>query len=271
MTVKTSVLIIGCGNMGAALASGYAAAYPNAKVVAVDHDPQRAQALLSPGSTVVVVDSATRLGFLRPDLVILALKPQVLGDALPQVAALCASALVVSIAAGTNLDRLRDLLGGHRRIVRAMPNLPVVVRRGMTILHAEQLSSDDIAVCQGLFETVGEIAWVADERLIDAGTAVAGSGPAYFFAMVEQLAAAGVAEGLPAELAERLARQTCIGAAALLSADQRAPSALKAAVCSPRGTTEAGLLAMERADRLPAAIGAGVSAAHARTRELAAA
>ena len=272
MQVNHSVLVVGCGNMGAALAGGYAAAHPQARVVAVDREPLRARSLLPANSGVVVLDTVAALADWQPDLVILALKPQVLGDVLPELVGRCAGALVVSIAAGTSLGRLRQLLGGQRRLVRAMPNLAVVVGCGMSLLHAgrDDLSAADATLAEAFFATVGATAWVADEAMIDAGTAVAGSGPAYFFALVEHLAAAGVGEGLPAELAARLARQTCIGAAALLAADRRAPGELKAAVCSPRGTTEAGLAAMEGAGGLPAVVAAGVAAAHRRARELAA-
>lgn len=271
MSAQMKLLVVGCGNMGAALAAGYALAHPTAEVVALDHDPQRARSLLPPDSRVAVRRELAELGDFRPDLVILALKPQVLGAALADFVPLCRDALVVSIAAGIGRARLAELLGGHRRILRAMPNLPVVVGAGMSTLYAPDLAAADVALGESLFAAVGEIAWVADEALIDAATAVAGSGPAYFFAMVEQLARAGVAEGLPPELAERLARQTCIGAAAQLQRDVRPAAALKAAVCSPRGTTEAGLAAMETPDGLPRVIAAGVAAAHRRARELAAA
>ena len=270
MLVKHKVLVVGCGNMGAALAAGYAVSHPSAQVVAIDRDPVRAASLLPLGSPVDVFASPDELLDFCPALVILALKPQVLGDALASFVALCGEALVVSIAAGVSVERLRALLDGHPRIARAMPNLPVVVGKGMSVLYSGDLSPADVTACQEVFETVGDVAWVDNEALIDAATAVAGSGPAYFFAMVEHLAAAGVAEGLSIELAERLARQTCIGAAALLAVDSRSAATLKVAVCSPRGTTEAGLMAMEGVTGLPAVVAAGVAAAHARARELAA-
>lgn len=269
MVDKSTVLVVGCGNMGAALAGGYAHAYPEFEVVAIDHDPHRARALLPSDSRVVVQADLTTLAGLRPSIVILALKPQVLGDVLADFITLCADALVISIAAGVSCTRLAELLGGHRRVVRAMPNLPVVVGEGMTTLYADRLSVADREQSEAVFAAVGKTAWVADEGEIDLATAVAGSGPAYFFAFVEHLAAAGAAAGLPAELAECLARQTCIGAAALLRDDPRSVVALKAAVCSPGGTTQAGLAAMERTDGLAAIARLGVDAAYRRARELA--
>lgn len=269
MVEKNTILFVGCGNMGAALAGGYARAYPEAEVVAIDSDPLRARALLPADSRVAVHADFTALAGLRPAIIIVALKPQVLGDVLGDFIALCAGALVVSIAAGVGCARLAELLGGHPRIVRAMPNLPVVVGEGMTTLFAAGLSAADRARADGVFAAVGQTAWVADEAAIDLATAVAGSGPAYFFAFVEHLAAAGEAAGLPAELAERLARQTCVGAAALLRDDPRAASALKAAVCSPGGTTQAGLAAMETPDGLAGLARQGVAAAYRRARELA--
>lgn len=270
MSVKNNVLVLGCGNMGAALASGYAVSHPSSQVVAIDRDPVRAASLLPFCSPVKVVASPEDVLNFCPDLVILALKPQVLGEALGGFIDLCDKALIVSIAAGVGVERLRELFSGHMRIARAMPNLPVVVGKGMSVLYSGDLSPADVTACHEVFEAVADVAWVDDEALIDAATAVAGSGPAYFFAMVEHLAAAGVAEGLSIELAERLARQTCVGAAALLAADSRSAATLKAAVCSPRGTTEAGLMAMEGIAGLPAVVAAGVAAAHARARELAA-
>lgn len=269
MVDENTILVVGCGNMGAALADSYARRHPTAKVVALDRDPERARALLPADSPVIVLGSFAALAGLQPSLVILALKPQVLGDVLPDFVALCIDALVVSIAAGVGRARLASLLGAHRRVVRAMPNLPVVVGEGMTTLYGTGLSVADRRQAEAVFAAVGQTAWVADEAAIDLATAVAGSGPAYFFAFVEHLAAAGTAAGLPTELAGRLARQTCIGAAALLREDPRSAAALKAAVCSPGGTTQAGLAAMETADGLAAISRLGVAAAYRRAGELA--
>jgi len=267
--VETHVLVIGCGNMGAALAAGYADAYPAARVVALDQDPVRARSLLPVGSTVRVVDTPTALDDFVADVVILALKPQVLRERLGEFAALCASSLVISIAAGLEVEQLRRQLNGHARILRVMPNLPVVVGQGMSVIYAGGLGERDVELGRSICAAVGAVEQVDDEAQIDIATAVAGSGPAYFFAMVEHLAAAGVLEGLSSELAQRLARQTCIGAAALLAGDTRLAAELKAAVCSPRGTTEAGLAAMEGERDLPGVLAAGVAAAHRRARQLA--
>lgn len=264
-----TVIVLGCGNMGAALAEGYARTHGDARVVAIDHDVARATALLPAGSRVQVLGDLAGLGDCRPALVIVALKPQVLGEVLPAVRAFCADALVVSIAAGVTCRQLAAWLGGHPRIVRAMPNLPVVVGQGMSTLFAAGLSAADRQLAEMLFAAVGDTAWLADEAAIDLATAVAGSGPAYVFALVEHLASAGETAGLPDELAMRLARQTVIGAAAMLQADQRPAAVLKHAVCSPGGTTEAGLAAMEGRDGLPAILRAGVAAAARRAGELA--
>lgn len=269
MQNNLNLLVLGCGNMGAALAAGYAEAYPAAQVLALDNDPESARRRLSGGSTVRVVATVADLGDFQPDVVILALKPQVLGTALDAFSIRCSSALVISVAAGVTAQRLSALLGDHRRIVRAMPNLPVVVRQGMSVLFGAAQSEPDRAAATAVFEAVGQVAWVDEESLIDAATAVAGSGPAYFFAMVEQLMLAGQASGLDAKLAALLARQTCIGAAALLAADTRDAATLKAAVCSPRGTTEAALHVMEQVDALPRVIRDSVEAARQRAIELA--
>lgn len=268
MADDPTVLFVGCGNMGAALAAGFAAAHPQAQVLAIDHDPERARQRLPAGARVRLGAGLGDFAGVAPDLVVLALKPQVLGSALGELQALCAGALVVSIAAGTPLARLAEGLGRSARLVRAMPNLPVVVGAGMTTLFAEGLDSADRALAEGLFAAVGEVAWLDCEADIDRATAIAGSGPAYFFAFVDHLAAAGVAAGLAPELAGRLARQTAVGAAAQLQQDARSAAVLRAAVCSPGGTTAAALAAM--AD-LPALLEAGVMAAWQRAGELAAA
>jgi len=270
MTAQHKVLFVGCGNMGAALASGYARHHPAADIRAIDHDPERATGLLTEEAKtrISIVGTVGELGNFQPDMVVLALKPQALKTALADLIPVCAKALVVSIAAGTCLTQLQALLGDHRRIIRAMPNLPVVVGAGASALFAPASAASDLDMACALFASVGTVERVTSEEQIDAATALAGSGPAYFFAFVEQLALSGMAIGLPQDLAERLARQTCIGAAALLSQDKRSASELKAAVCSPKGTTEAGLAAMQ--NTLASAADEAVSAAHRRARELAA-
>lgn len=269
MADEMTVVVLGCGNMGAALADGFARAHDEVRVLAIDRDVVRASSLLPAGSRVQVLADLAGLGGRQPALVVVALKPQVLGQVLPTFRALCADALVVSIAAGITCRQLAAWLGDHPRIVRAMPNLPVVVGQGMSTLFAAGLSAADRQLAEMLFAAVGDTAWLTDETAIDLATAVAGSGPAYVFALVEHLASAGETAGLPDELAMRLARQTVIGAAAMLQADQRPAAVLKHAVCSPGGTTEAGLAAMEGRDGLPAILRAGVAAAARRAGELA--
>ncbi|MEN3374190.1 pyrroline-5-carboxylate reductase [Dechloromonas sp. ZS-1] len=267
--VGPCVLVVGCGNMGAALAAGYVRAHPAARVIAIDPDPARARSLLPPVSPVTVYADLAAAGAFVPDIVILAVKPQLLGQALPALIECVAPALVISIAAGTPLARLQAGLNGHQRLVRAMPNLPVVVGAGASTLFACALSVADLVLAEGVFAAVGSVDWLPDEAQIDAATALAGSGPGYVFAFVEHLAAAGVAQGLTPALAARLARQTVIGAAAQLAADPRPATVLKAAVCSPKGTTEAGLRVMEQPDALPRILADGVAAAHQRAGELA--
>lgn len=269
IAVGPCVLVIGCGNMGAALAAGYVRAYPAARVIAIDPDPARARSLLPPVSPVTVYADLAEAGAFVPDIVILAVKPQLLGQALPALIERVRPALVISIAAGTPLARLQAGLNGYPRIVRAMPNLPVVVGAGASTLFATGLSPADQALAEGVFAAVGSVDWLPEEAQIDAATALAGSGPGYVFAFVEHLAAAGVAAGLAPALAARLARQTVIGAAAQLASDARSAPVLKAAVCSPQGTTEAGLRVMEQPDALPRILADGVAAVHRRAGELA--
>jgi pyrroline-5-carboxylate reductase len=256
--------------MGAALAAGYAAAANGVEVAAVDREPAHARTLLGDGSRVALYPSPQSVAGGEPDVVVIALKPQALEAALPEFASLCRPALVVSIAAGVTVAGLQRLLGGHDRIVRAMPNLPVVAKSGMTVLHAGtgRVSARDREWAGGIFAAVGKIAWVEDERQIDIATAIAGSGPAYHYAMVEQMAQAARALGCADELAELLSSQTFIGAARLLESDARTAGALKAAVRSPGGTTQAGLAVLEERNALARLIEATVAAALARAREL---
>lgn len=202
--------------------------------------------------------------------VVLAVKPQMfpsIAEALRPLAT--RGALFVSIMAGIKLAALGKSLGGDR-IVRAMPNIPAAIGKGITVAVAGPgLRGSDRATVDALLAPTGELAWLSDEGQIDAVTAVSGSGPAYFFRFTEALAAAGVEAGLPPELAMRLARTTFGGAAALAEADPADLCELRRQVASPGGTTEAGLAQMDAGgviDRLAVAV---VAAATQRSRELA--
>ena len=176
-------------------------------------------------------------------------------------------AVVVSIAAGITTSYIDERLGGRGRIVRAMPNTPMLVGEGMSALAAgPRATADEIRWTQKLFAASGETCVVAEEQM-DAVTAVSGSGPAYFFYLIEAMIAAGAAEGLDAETAAKLARQTCVGAAKLLVESDEPPEGLRARVTSPGGTTQRAVGTLDDAGVKDSLIKA-IRAAAQRCREL---
>jgi pyrroline-5-carboxylate reductase len=201
------------------------------------------------------------------DTLVLAVKPQVMGDVLPTVAPMRDEAtLVVSVAAGITCARLGTL--GPGPVVRAIPNTPAAVGKGMTAAFAAGASAEQVRLADALLASVGAVAWVEEEALIDAATAVSGSGPAYVFHLVEALAAAGVAEGLSEDVAAALARQTVIGAGALLERSTLDPGTLRSNVTSPGGTTAAALSVLMETGALTDLMTRAVRAAAVRSREL---
>jgi pyrroline-5-carboxylate reductase len=201
---------------------------------------------------------------------VVAIKPQLLKDQARLLADFAqAGALMVSIAAGTDTKLLFKAWGGNARIVRAMPNTPGAIGKGITGLYAAKgATAADKERAEGLLSALGEIVWVAKEDLIDSVTAVSGSGPAYLFLMAEALTEAGVLEGLPRLQAEKLARATVAGAGALLAADKSSAAALREAVTSPGGTTAAAMAVLMAKDGLPDLIKRAVHAARQRAEEL---
>jgi pyrroline-5-carboxylate reductase len=263
------LLLLGVGKMGGALLAGWLdGGLPAAGVVAVDPAPapEMADFLARRG-----VRHATAVPpGLAPRVAVVAVKPQTMGAALPAlVGALAPQTLVVSIAAGTPIAAFEAALGA-RPVVRAMPNTPAQVGRGVTVCVANPRVTDaDRALATALLAAVGSVDWVADEALIDAVTAVSGSGPAYVFLLAECLAAAGEKAGLPADLAMRLARGTVCGASELLFRSDLAAEALRRNVASPGGTTAAALAVLMADDGLAPLMARAVAAAAARSRELA--
>ncbi|HKU96308.1 MAG TPA: pyrroline-5-carboxylate reductase, partial [Vineibacter sp.] len=263
------VAVLGCGNMGAALARGLAAS-DGIQVLAIDPDTDRARGLLGDAPVTLRATLAALDEERPPVLVVLAVKPQALPVVLPALApVLPAETAVVSIAAGTPCASLRAALGSQRPVFRAMPNMPALVGRGMTVMYADGPREDARALCQRVFATVGQTAWVTTEAQIDLATAVSGSGPAYVFAFVEQFACAAARIGLPVALADALARATVIGAAGMLAQSEGRVEALKAAVTSPGGTTRAALDVLEGRHALPSLMKRTLAAALRRARELA--
>jgi pyrroline-5-carboxylate reductase len=273
-----AILLVGAGRMGGALLRGWLAQGIKASRIFVQEPspaPEMAELLKSAG---VAVDNPPALPS-PPAVMLLAVKPQIMDDVLPTVAPLAGpETVVLSIAAGRTIASLTKHFSPEATIVRAMPNTPAAIGRGMTVLCANQAATQpQNQLCEELLRASGEVAWVDDEALMDAVTAVSGSGPAYVFLLAECLAEAGKAAGLPPETAARLARVTVAGAGELLHQSAEDAAALRRAVTSPGGTTAAALaVLMGEGDAASAATGPlgdlmrhAAEAAAKRSRELA--
>ncbi len=218
----------------------------------------------------VVTEAAALPDGFRPEVVVLAVKPQRADAAMRAIAPWTSGATVLSIMAGRTLRALRAALPEAGAIVRAMPNTPAAIGRGISVAVAEPgLGAPQRALCDRLLQAAGSLAWTDDEALLDPVTAVSGSGPAYVFLLAELLEQAGVAQGLPPALARRLARETVAGAGALLSASAKDAAELRRAVTSPGGTTEAALSVLMDEAAWPRAVAKAVAAAAERSRALA--
>jgi pyrroline-5-carboxylate reductase len=265
------LLLVGCGRMGSAMLDGWLRSGQVAAVAVVEPsacdddacDPRIARC----------ADPDRLPADFLPDVIVLAVKPQMLAAVLPAYRRFARpETAFLSVAAGWTLAAFARALGDDARVIRAMPNTPAAIGRGMTVAVAGPGVSDaQRAAGDSLLAAVGEVAWVDDEAQMDAVTAVSGSGPAYVFLLAEALAAAGAAAGLPPALADRLARATVSGAGELLRRSPETPSAtLRENVTSPGGTTAAALAVLMNADDgLPPLLTRAVAAATARSRELA--
>jgi pyrroline-5-carboxylate reductase len=264
------ILLVGCGKMGGAMLQGWLERGSARHFVIVDPGPGAAAFAGRPEVTVHGEAVALNLD-LRPAVVVLAVKPQMMDEAIRHYGRFATPGTVfLSIAAGKTLAYFAHHLGADAAIVRAMPNTPAAIGRGITVACPNaRASAAQIALCDRLLAAVGEVGWVDDEQLMDAVTAVSGSGPAYVFLLIECLAKAGLSAGLPEELAVRLARATVAGAGELARQSSESASMLRQNVTSPAGTTLAALNVLMAPDGLEALIGKAVAAAAARSRELA--
>ena len=265
--IKSNIAILGGGQMAEALIGGLLAAKVSEPhfICATDPVAARRDHLNSRFGIQVGESNAKAVG--GADLVLLAVKPQILPIVLRDVGSALARKLVVSIAAGVPMAWIRDRVSTVRGIVRAMPNTPALVREGVTALaHQADLAPDDVAMVRALFEAVGSVVSV-EERLMDAVTGLSGSGPAYVFVAIEALADGGVKMGLPRATAQLLAAQTVLGAARMVLERGEHPATLKDQVASPGGTTIAGLHQLEIGG-MRGCLMAAVEAATKRSQEL---
>jgi pyrroline-5-carboxylate reductase len=264
------LVLVGGGKMGGALLGGWLRRGVEADDVAVvepDHDTANT---LSARHKVSVAAAPNDIKG-QPTTIVFAVKPQAMDAVAPAYARFAGPDTVfLSIAAGKTIGYFEKKLGPKAAIVRAMPNTPAAVGRGITVAVANaRVHAAERKRCDELLAAVGEVAWIDDEALMDAVTAVSGSGPAYVFLLAEYLGAAGAAAGLPQQLSKRLATVTVAGSGELLHRSGNAPETLRQNVTSPGGTTAAALEILMADDGLAALLGRAVSAAAKRSKELA--
>jgi len=262
---RRGLVLLGCGKMGSAMLQGWLDSGLKAASVWV-MDPFPSDWLTSLERLHLNTD-------LPPDpaVVLIAVKPQMMDEALPILKPLGASgSLFISVAAGTPISAYEAVLGEKSAIVRVMPNTPAAIGKGITALIGnERVDESAMALAETLMSAVGQTVRLSDENQMDGVTAVSGSGPAYVFHLIETLAAAGVDEGLDEDLAMQLAKATVAGAGALAQAATEDPAQLRVNVTSPGGTTAAALeVLMDESDGFPALLKRAVKAAADRSREL---
>jgi pyrroline-5-carboxylate reductase len=263
-----NVVLVGAGKMGGALLEGWIGlGVDPAAMTVIEPQPSPQVAALAARGLRLNPGGATG----RADAVVIAVKPQTAPEALAEIGALVApGAVVVSIMAGRTLGFLADALPKGTAIVRAMPNTPAAIGRGITVaVPNPRVTPAQRELAHRLLAATGAVEWIGDEGLMDAVTAVSGSGPAYVFLLAESLARAGEKAGLPADLAASLARATVSGAGELLYRSPLAAATLRHNVTSPGGTTAAALDVLMAADGLDAVMERAVAAATRRGRELA--
>jgi pyrroline-5-carboxylate reductase len=265
--VHGTIALAGAGKMGGAMLTGWLAQGLDAKRVVViePHPSAEIDALVAQGVRL----NPTAKGVGEVDTLVVAVKPQSFREAGALLKPFVGpSTLVVSIMAGTPIALLEAVCGGS--VVRAMPNTPAAIGRGITVaVAAKNVSAAQRAIADALLRATGSVEWVDKESLMDAVTAVSGSGPAYVFLLAEELARAGVAAGLPAELATKLARETVVGSGELLHRSELTSTTLRQNVTSPGGTTAAALEVLMGPNGMQTLLARAVAAATQRSKDLA--
>lgn len=266
---KTTIAFIGAGNMAGALIGGLLAdGTPAENIIATDPDGEKCRLLSESTGIRTTQDNAEAA--VEADVVVLAVKPQILQNVAEALAATVQQhkPLVLSIAAGILCRTLDRWLGGDVALVRAMPNTPAMVQSGATGLYATpSVSEEGKAKAESVMRAVGVTQWVDDEGLIDAVTAVSGSGPAYYFLVMEAMENAAAQLGLPRETARLLTLQTALGAARMAMESSEDPATLRTRVTSPGGTTEQAILSFQ-GDDIQAMFERALGAARDRSIEL---
>lgn len=263
---RRGILLVGCGKMGGALLAGWKKRRIAQSILVVEPAPTA----LPKGVKRHAAPETLPKSF-SPSAVVFAVKPQALADVLPAYRRFADGGTVfLSIAAGKTLGFFARHLGDGAPVVRAMPNTPAAIGRGIAVACANAtVAAPQRALCDRLLAAAGEVAWVGDEALLDPVTAVSGSGPAYVFLLIECLAQAGIAAGLPPDLATMLARATVAGSGELARLSPEDAAQLRRNVTSPGGTTEAALKILMAEDGLAPLLRRAVAAATDRSRQLA--
>jgi len=262
---QQGLVLLGCGKMGSAMLAGWLA----------DGLPARSVYVIDPNPSEWLQGTGVHINVELPDapaVAIIAVKPQMMGTALPSLHAMGdGGTLFVSIAAGTPIAQFETVLGTASPIIRAMPNTPAAIGQGITALIGNaHVSENQLQLADQLMQAVGQVVRLSEEAQMDAVTGVSGSGPAYVFHLIETMAAAGVAQGLPEDLSLQLAKATVAGAGALASEAKEDPSQLRVNVTSPNGTTQAALEVLMDDDKgFPALVPQAIDAATKRSEELA--
>ena len=263
------ISFIGGGNMAQALISGLVSCgiKPSLITVADPNSEARAQ-LATKGLNTVDPTTDAKAAVIDADIVVLAVKPQVMKAVVSDFADVLDEQLVISVAAGLSTEILSDMLGGYGNIVRAMPNTPAMIQMGATGLYGtDDISAEQKQLATAVMEASGLVMWVDNEEHMHAVTAVSGSAPAYMFYIIEAMVDGAVALGLDKEQASALAMQTMFGAAKMAMASEDAPSELRRKVTSPNGTTQAAIESMQAND-IGRQIGEAMQACYDRSQAL---
>ncbi|HEU4925350.1 MAG TPA: pyrroline-5-carboxylate reductase [Burkholderiales bacterium] len=261
------IAFLGGGNMASALIGGLIAKGADARSIAVVEVSAAARERLGARFPIHIA-SAPDAALQRCDVLVLAVKPQDAKAAVAPISGTVQGKLLISIAAGVTLETLSRWLGGHRKLVRCMPNTPALIGAGIAGLYAlPEVSVQERAAAQSILAAVGEVVWVEEERLLDPVTAVSASGPAYVFWFIEQLAATAEKLGLSRDTSMKLALHTVLGAAKLAASSGDPPATLRRNVTSKGGTTEAALKVFDE-EKLAERFVRAVEAASRRATEL---
>lgn len=266
-TLNQNICFIGGGNMAQALIGGLLSRGLPTTRITVSDPVEQIRHILEEKGIETTTDNVDAIK--NADVVVLAVKPQVLETVLQPLNGLLSDKLVISIIAGAEIQTISDLIGGSQRIVRVMPNTPALVQTGAHGIYAsEAVDTKDRELTSQILAATGLTIWVDNEAQIDAVTAVSGSGPAYFFYLMESMIRAGKNLGLDEKVATALTLQTALGAAQMAITSSNSPSELRKNVTSPNGTTQAALEVFDRA-QVSQNIQAALAAAQKRSQELA--